>query len=91
MTIDQHRIGDETAAFVRDLTERGAGHGDVGAVLLTFAVAAFYRHACRTRIEMGQPSLVTVEPEQVNEICAEAADLIGERLDDAEADLAERN
>lgn len=91
MTIDQYQIGGETQAFVRDLIARGAGHADLGSVLLTFAVAEFYRYACQARSEMGQPSLVAIGPEQVNEICAEAAELIGERLDDAEADLAERN
>jgi hypothetical protein len=91
MTIDPNEVADEVLALAKGLTLRGAAAADLGTALLRIAIVTLHRHDLQARKAAGAVALPKLRPEQVQEIVLAAMELIGERLDDAEADLAERN
>jgi hypothetical protein len=91
MTIDPNEVSGAVLDLARDLCGRGAADADVGCAMLRISIVTFYRHVRRERESQGFGSLPKIGPKQVNAIVLEAMELIGEAIDDAEADQAERN
>lgn len=92
MTIDSEQVTDSVLESARRLVEgRGAEPGTVAVAMLHVSIWTFYKQALRDRKEAGDLPLVPIGIDQVRKIVYEAAEFIGERLDAAETDQAERN
>jgi hypothetical protein len=91
MTIDPDEVADDVLDLAKELRGAGADWSVVGVAMLRMAIVSLRQHDVAERKAAGVPALVSVTGEQVQAIVIEAVEFIGARLDDAEADLAERN